>query len=300
MFIKRHLEYSLLGGDPNIRIDRFPDGQQNVTILNVGIAKKCSSVVVSTRLNNFMDLELLLCFIASFRTVCEDESAHLEVHVPYLLGARSDRIFEPGGNDYLYMLLNILGDQAIQEIYVLDLHNPSAVMLENLNSLTLEDLLRTHPTAKTEVSNLLGVYNELTILAPDKGAIDRAKSFRDGLDLPSYLLPLSKERTDKGITITGAGNMGRWDSEDVILIVDDICDGGGTFIATAEYLRRVGYKGHIGLWVTHGIFSKGFTELKKHLEFIITTNSYADFGGIEQGSVKDKDLKGFLHQINVF
>ena len=44
-------------------------------------------------------------------------------------------------------------------------------------------------------------------------------------------------------------------SQDV-LIVDDICDGGRTFIELAKELRHL-TTGRIYLYVTHGIFSKG-------------------------------------------
>ena len=40
------------------------------------------------------------------------------------------------------------------------------------------------------------------------------------------------------------------------VIVDDICDGGRTFIEIAKVLKQKG-AGKIKLYVTHGIFSKG-------------------------------------------
>lgn len=46
-----------------------------------------------------------------------------------------------------------------------------------------------------------------------------------------------------------------------ILIVDDICDGGRTFIEAAKLLYDEGVKS-VNLYVTHGIFSKGLQVLK--------------------------------------
>jgi ribose-phosphate pyrophosphokinase len=46
-----------------------------------------------------------------------------------------------------------------------------------------------------------------------------------------------------------------------VLIVDDICDGGATFVLLAQALRNEGAKS-IKLFVTHGIFSKGVKHLK--------------------------------------
>jgi ribose-phosphate pyrophosphokinase len=45
-----------------------------------------------------------------------------------------------------------------------------------------------------------------------------------------------------------------------VLIVDDICDGGATFQGIAQELLRQ-QAGHIDLFVTHGIFSKGVRHL---------------------------------------
>lgn len=58
------------------------------------------------------------------------------------------------------------------------------------------------------------------------------------------------------------------------IIIDDICDGGGTFIGIAKELNMP--KELMGLYVTHGIFSRGFDELCSFFGKIITTNSYYD------------------------
>jgi len=72
------------------------------------------------------------------------------------------------------------------------------------------------------------------------------------------------------------------------LIVDDICDGGGTFIGLAKELNRWSEGASalaarantpypplkkLYLYVTHGIFSRGLAELLKYFEKIYTTNS---------------------------
>ena len=51
------------------------------------------------------------------------------------------------------------------------------------------------------------------------------------------------------------------------LIVDDICDGGGTFIPLAKKLKNAGAK-TVTLYVTHGIFSKGLDPLKEHIDYL--------------------------------
>ena len=84
-----------------------------------------------------------------------------------------------------------------------------------------------------------------------------------------------KERdpiTGKILSILPADSSRKLNGETVI-IKDDICDGGGTFIPVAKDLRGRG-AGLVGLYVTHGIFSKGFSSLYDYIDFIITTDSY--------------------------
>lgn len=52
-----------------------------------------------------------------------------------------------------------------------------------------------------------------------------------------------------------------------LLIIDDICDGGRTFIELAKVLKKYEPK-EINLYVTVGIFSKGFDVVKEHFDNI--------------------------------
>jgi ribose-phosphate pyrophosphokinase len=54
------------------------------------------------------------------------------------------------------------------------------------------------------------------------------------------------------------------------VIIDDICDGGATFLSIAEKINAK----HLTLIVTHGIFSKGFSALEKRFNEIIVSDSY--------------------------
>jgi ribose-phosphate pyrophosphokinase len=66
--------------------------------------------------------------------------------------------------------------------------------------------------------------------------------------------------------------------------VDDICDGGYTFIELAKALeaRLEPYFGadfKLDLWVSHGLFTKGYQDLSWHYDTIETTNSW-NFNGL--------------------
>jgi ribose-phosphate pyrophosphokinase len=65
--------------------------------------------------------------------------------------------------------------------------------------------------------------------------------------------------------------------DQIILIYDDLCDAGGTFIQAAKYLReKLGLKNRLELLVTHGLFTKGVDNVAPYFDRIITTNSYQE------------------------
>lgn len=73
-----------------------------------------------------------------------------------------------------------------------------------------------------------------------------------------------------------------------VLIVDDICDGGGTFLGLAPEL----YDLDLYLYVTHGIFSKGLTDLSKSFKHIYTTDSFNH--GLNHESLTIIPCDGFI------
>jgi ribose-phosphate pyrophosphokinase len=122
--------------------------------------------------------------------------------------------------------------------------------------------------------------DELVVVAPDKGAVKRATLVAESLislDTPERILFGEKVR-DPGsgeiletLVLTRMGETFTHLTPDKLapfplkgkpmLIVDDICDGGRTFIELAKVLREF-EPSEIILYVTHGIFSKGFEVFK--------------------------------------
>ena len=72
-------------------------------------------------------------------------------------------------------------------------------------------------------------------------------------------------------------------SDKKVIVVDDICDGGATFLKLAEILKQRNVKS-MELFVTHGIFTKGTECLTSVYKTVYTTNSYhQDREGVVEG-----------------
>jgi ribose-phosphate pyrophosphokinase len=83
------------------------------------------------------------------------------------------------------------------------------------------------------------------------------------------------------------------------LIIDDICDGGRTFIELVKAIQEQLPDAECYLCVTHGIFSAGLKELNKYFKGIFCTNSYSDMESPEFSLANDNQLHK-LHQLNIF
>lgn len=60
-------------------------------------------------------------------------------------------------------------------------------------------------------------------------------------------------------------------------MVDDLCDGGGTFIGIAELLRKELNPKSLTLAVTHAIQKGGIEKVAKVYDKVVITNSYKDW-----------------------
>ena len=60
-----------------------------------------------------------------------------------------------------------------------------------------------------------------------------------------------------------------------VLAIDDICDGGSTFLCVANALQRFSIE-CLDLYVSHGVFSRGIDMIADKYTTIYCSNSYSD------------------------
>lgn len=272
-------EYS---SDLTYKLSQFPDGQQQVKIYHEDLSDV--EVIIKSRLNSFRDLEVICCAVASVKELYCD---NIQLNVPYFLGARSDRKFEEGSNNYLkHVICPIINSLELNNVHVLDPH--SDVLEACLDNFDRDENYTFVEWALEDIKS-----NNFVIVSPDAGALKKIYKVAEHIAYTGEIYTCSKERdTDGKLTKTVVPNI---PLDKDIVIIDDICDGGRTFnniIAAMDFVRT----GKNYLLVTHGIFSAGFTELSRYFDFIYTTNSVKDLGGLDGNSNKVINVK----QFNVF
>lgn len=203
---------------------------------------------------------------ARHRAHPESEPNRMVLLMPYLPGARADHAeFVPLGAQVYADFINALG---ADQVVCFDPHSP--VMPEMIAGVTVIDstrLIRSHIVGRADRDTRPQHYDG--IIAPDKGAAVRARQVANACHLPLYQAGKTRNPdTGKlsGFTCEPLPDNGRF------LVVDDICDGGGTFMGLAEATGLP--KERLGLYVSHGVFSRNAIQLHSAYGEIWTTDSF--------------------------
>lgn len=267
-------------------VSKFPDGQQSITLdmVDADLPNKIT-VSIASRFNSFKDLEIIIAANQALREFSYVEN--IKLNVPYFLGARSDRKFEAGTSNYLKTVIcPIINAQNFSRVTVLDPH--SDVLEACLNNYHKHNNHRLVKNALTKIDNKDGAQSRICLVSPDAGAykkiFDVAKEFKiDNIITATKVRDLKTGQ----ILRTEVPTLDQHNNLKYV-IIDDICDGGRTFIELAKVIKDSRPTAEVCLIVTHGIFSAGFDELKKYITEVYCTNS-----------IKDID-NNFIKQYNVF
>lgn len=187
----------------------------------------------------------------------------LELFIPYLPYSRQDRPTSNQEPFSLKVLGQILNTGKFKKVYTLDAHSDVAYgCIDNLTSIPISFILGEMYTHD--------YFNDQVLIIPDQGAY---KKLNKCSHMFSSVATAIKERDTATGHLTLKHLIGDVEGK-YCSIIDDICDGGGTFTALAKELKARGAK-IIDLHVTHGIFTKGAKVLfDSGISMVHTTNSF--------------------------
>ena len=250
--------FTFSGGEPHIKIQSDFDTNEGVTITH--------------RLNSFNDLGLLCVSVDALRRM---DIKIINVFIPYFPAARQDRVMIPGEPLSVKVYADILNAMNLNKVTVFDAHSEVTPALVNNCEVI--------PNHKFIAEVLKTIGNNVKLISPDGGALKKiykVSEFLGGIDV----VECSKSRDVKTGKLSGFKVYNDDLQGSDCLIVDDICDGGGTFIGLAKELKKKN-AGKLFLAVSHGIFNKGFEDLKC-FDGIFTTDSFKDFEDGEVSQIK--------------
>jgi ribose-phosphate pyrophosphokinase len=237
----------------------FPGGEIWVKVdVPIGV----NSVRVNSRCNNSNDLMRIIMTIDAIKRRGVNK---IELFIPYFPYSRQDRVCIPGEAFSVKVICSILQSLDLHNIITYDIHSGvPGVLLDNLHNYG----------NGTEVMNFIQYLNipdaNFILVCPDAGAVKRTQALYNKYPgVFKTIVYLQKERIDGEVVI---GGLTQYINGMTAFVVDDICDGGATFIAIGKRLQEAKVKESY-LFVSHGIFSQSTYELAEYYKQIGTTNS---------------------------
>lgn len=183
-----------------------------------------------------------------------------ELYIPYLMTMRCDRVFSMDRPFSLKVLANVINLLKADKVIILEPHSDKCLELIN-NSEAL--------MSKVEIDD------KTQTCYPDAGAKKRYFNI-----FKHHLTPI----TCKKVRDVNTGNLLKFDIEDKgnyrkgdkIIVVDDLCDGGGTFLGIHNILKEL-EPTSCSLWVTHAVQKAGIEKVAAVYDKVYITDSYKDW-----------------------
>jgi len=262
--------FTPLGKENSLKFHKFafPSGVEPHIKIDPPLYYDFNTVAIVTRMRNMEDLMTLLLATDALKRMAfnKDKKFRIKVFIPFLPFARQDRIMVNGEPFSLKVVCDIINAQKYTGVTLYDVHSDIAPALIN-NCTSIKNHVFVEEVLSDKVNYL--------IVSPDAGSYKKIFPLCQYLDYKDEIIICDKIRdvaTGKlhGVTVTTADLHGK-----DVYIVDDICDGGGTFLLLAKELRKRNC-GKINIIVSHGIFSQGETSLRDCIDHIYTTDSFKD------------------------
>jgi ribose-phosphate pyrophosphokinase len=196
----------------------------------------------------------------------------LSLHIPYFPYGRQDRVnMDTVGNQSLSakVMANLINYMNFSEVIVNDSHSDVTSALIN-NCVNVPRFVGIERFISKIQDQFGDDGDSLALIAPDAGALKSTYEIAKEFGIKTVVFAEKKRDMRTGeITGTIIHDIEKLHKMNII-IADDICDGGRTFIEIAKALRAAIVNRieptAMNLFVTHGIFSKGRAVLTEHFD----------------------------------
>ena len=234
-------------GSVDVKIDnRALDFLNNGTQLSLLAALKCPAGLLALRY--FLD------YVEEYY-----KHTKLCIILPFVPNGRQDRITGSAEVVSVFSLKSVgklLQSPCISNILITDPHSNVTPALLNSTSVLPQEAVFARLADRYD-------FECDVIVAPDAGAFKKSAIISQQVRRPLVLASKKRDLVTNELSETEilAGSV----EGKHVAIVDDICDGGRTFIALAKTLKEQGAT-KVSLFVTHGIFSYGIEPLQEYID----------------------------------
>src|ERR1044071_6246984 len=240
--------------------ERFSDGEVNFQI-DENVRGGDVFIVQPTCPPTDAHLMELLVMLAAFR---RSSAERITAVIPYYGYGRSDKKDRPRVPISAKLVANLIAVAGADRLLTMDLH---AAQIQGFFDIPVDHLYA--------APVFIGYYQEnpmpnLTVVAPDTGGAERARAYAKRLDAELALCDKRREKANEAEVMNVVGDVeGR-----NCLIVDDMCDTGGSLTKVAQALRSAG-AARVDACFTHPVLSGRAAQHlgNSGIEQIVVTNT---------------------------
>lgn len=252
-------------GDIVYDIINFSDGEKHIKFITE-INRK-DSVKVICRITS-MDELFILMQVGDILNRMEVEWALV---ITYLMGMRMDRVMSFNEAFSLKIVAKTINDMHPDAVFVVEPHSDRTLKLIN-NSTPLMNHFAEAAMTDPE--------HNYMIVFPDAGAKLR---YGEALENKVPMMTCHKKRDPATGKLSGFGIdnpevLNEYPECNAFFVIDDLCDGGGTFCGIADQLKELRPDFHRTLAITHAVAARGIYKVIDYYNDLFITNSYADWG----------------------
>lgn len=250
--------YLLCNGERRIEVKRFQftGGEIHVKIpTEPNAVSSANTINLVSKIQSPADLIEVLLVNDAVRRM--NPNAVISATFPYFPYARQDRVCVHGEALSVKVAADMINSCNFATVRISDPHSDVTPALIN-NVQVWEQ----HHMVLDMWGEIKREYGNAIIVSPDAGANKKILKVVQALGKDTFIRA-DKIRDVENGQITETVVYGPKLNGESVLIIDDICDGGNTFIALAQALKDHG-AGKVGLYVSHGIFSRGLDVLLKN------------------------------------
>lgn len=245
--------------DISYKLSRFPDGEVQISLDEFTHKEE---ILVKCRITNVEEL-MILCQVMD---ILDRHEVEYSVCIYYLMSMRMDRVMDFNRPFSLKIVTKILNSYNCSSYEVVEPHSDKTQML-------LKNFYPYYEECRPDFSDYQMVF-------PDAGAQERY-SLDYNQDSCITCSKVRDEATGKILEI-------KIDNpEDILrkplMIIDDLCDGGGTFCGIAQAFNKLGItKDRLNISVVHMVNPKGIENLSENFNHVWFTNSYKDWDNLPE------------------
>jgi ribose-phosphate pyrophosphokinase len=231
----------------------YPDNQPHVKILDIYEGDEVSVTISLT--SSLRVINLLQVSNALKHSFAKKKT----LNIPYLMGARFDRVMETGDSLDLEVIADIINSCEFEKVVLFDVHSEVAtIAIKNSISITNRELVD-----KYDKPNSI-------VICPDAGAVKKIGKYLEWNKNIVDVVYCTKSRDLSNGKLTIRVLEPEKCKDRNCVIIDDLCDGGGTFLGIASQIEPL----NLSLIVSHGIFSNGLKVFNDKFNEIIVSDSY--------------------------